>query len=188
MSTKTERLKPRLIVYTGEGKGKTTAAFGMGLRAWAQGWRIGIYQFIKSTKWRVGERKAFDELNLAHTHTGVGGSIDWFTLGEGFTWVSGTTDSAEAARAGWQQVKEALEAHSYDFYLLDEFNHVLNRGWVDTAEVVDTLIKRPPRQHVVITGRGAPAELVAAADLVTRMENVKHPFDKGERGQAGIEW
>lgn len=188
MSTKTDRLRPRLIVYTGDGKGKTTAAFGMGLRAWAQGWRLGVYQFIKSTKWRVGERKAFAELASAHTHTGVGGSIDWFTLGEGFTWLNRASNDAELAQAGWQQVKQALDKQTYDFYLLDEFNHVLNRGWVDIAEVVETLTRRPGCQHVVITGRGAPAQLIAAADLVTRMENVKHPFDKGERGQAGIEW
>ena len=188
MSTKTDRLKPRLIVYTGEGKGKTTAAFGMGLRAWAQGWRIGIFQFIKSTKWRIGERAAFDQLNLAHTSSKVGGSVDWFTLGEGFTWLNHGANDRELAKAGWQQVKRALEKQSYDFYLLDEFNHVLHRGWVDLTEVIETLNARPGHQHVVITGRNAPAELIAAADLVTYMKNVKHPFDKGERGQAGIEW
>lgn len=185
-STRTKRLRPRLIVYTGDGKGKSTAAFGMGLRAWAQGWSVGVYQFVKSGKWATGEKLAYRELSESLN----GGMISWQNLGEGFTWLRATedVDQQALAEAGWGQVKEALAEQRHDMYILDEFNHVLANGWLDLDEVIETLSDRPGRQHVVITGRNAPEKLIDAADLVTSMEKVKHPFDKGERGQAGVEW
>ncbi len=173
------RERPLLVVHTGHGKGKSTAAFGLMLRAWNQGWRIGVFQFIKSGKWKVGEEAAARAL----------GNIDWFKMGDGWTWTSrDLEDSAELAREGWEEVKRCLSDQRYEFLLLDEFTYPLKFGWVEVADVVTALATRPGFQHVVITGRDAPAELVDAADLVTEMRKVRHPFDQGHRGQKGIEW
>ena len=190
MTTRERRHQPRLIVHTGHGKGKSTAAFGLGLRGWAQGWSIGVYQFVKSAKWRTGEQQAYVALHRHHEATGEGGPIDWHVMGAGWTWLRATADLDQAAlaRAGWDHVCEALAEQRHSLYVLDEFAHVLHRGWVDLDEVLDTLSHRPGTQHVVITGRHAPAGLVEAADLATDMTKLKHPFDEGERGQAGIEW
>ncbi|MDQ3931250.1 MAG: cob(I)yrinic acid a,c-diamide adenosyltransferase [Actinomycetota bacterium] len=174
-----KRERPLLVLNTGHGKGKSTAAFGLMLRAWNQGWRIGVFQFIKSGKWKVGEEAAARAL----------GNIDWFKMGDGWTWTSrNLEDSAELAREGWEEAKRCLADQRYRLLLLDEFTYPLKFGWVDTSEVVRALLNRPGFQHVVITGRDAPDELVAAADLVTEMYKVKHPFDAGYRGQKGIEW
>lgn len=190
MSRRDLRHQPRLIVHTGDGKGKSTAAFGLGLRGWAQGWSIGVYQFVKSGKWRTGERSAYAALDAHHRATGEGGPITWHTMGAGWTWLRATADLDQAAlaRAGWEHVAEALAAQTHDLYLLDEFTYSLARGWLDVDAVLATLTARPGTQHVVITGRGAPQALIEAADLVTDLTKVKHPFDTGARGQAGIEW
>lgn len=170
---------PLLIVHTGDGKGKSSSAFGMMLRAWARQYRVGVYQFMKSGKWRIGERKAALAL----------GGIVWEALGDGWTWTSrNLDDSAALARAGWEEVKARIADESYEFLLLDEFTYPMALGWVDTAEVIEVLRDRPGFQHVVVTGRRAPAELVELADLVTEMRKVKHPFERGIRAQAGIEW
>ncbi|MGH9268161.1 MAG: cob(I)yrinic acid a,c-diamide adenosyltransferase [Acidimicrobiales bacterium] len=176
---KTRRDRPLLIVHTGEGKGKSTSAFGMMLRAWARGLPVGVYQFVKSGKWKVGEHKAAAAL----------GGITWEKMGDGWTWTSRDLEhSADVAREGWEEVKRRIADQSYEFLLLDEFTYPMTFGWVETAEVVEVLKSRPGFCHVVVTGRGAPAELVEAADLVTEMRKVKHPFDAGIRGQQGIEW
>lgn len=191
LTTRQRRQRPMVIVHTGDGKGKSTAAFGLALRAWHQKRSIGVFQFIKSGKWRTGEEAAFRALGRLHARTGEGGPVQWETMGTGWTWLpsaSAALDPADAARAGWRRVREQLASATHGLYVLDEFNHVLDRGWVDTAEVVDALRARPGNQHVVITGRRAPDALVAAADLVTDMTKVKHPFDHGQRGQEGIEW
>lgn len=173
------RERPLLMVNTGQGKGKSTASFGVMLRAWNQGWSIAVFQFIKSGKWKVGEAAAAERL----------GGIDWFTMGDGWTWTSRDMETtADLAREGWEEVKRCLAEERYRFYLLDEFTYPMAFGWVDTAEVVDTLAARPGWQYVLITGRDAPDRLVQAADLVTEMRKVKHPFDDGWRGQKGIEW
>jgi cob(I)alamin adenosyltransferase len=173
------RDRPLLIVNTGHGKGKSTAAFGIMLRAWARGYRVGMYQFVKSGKWRIGERKAAAAL----------GGIVWESMGDGWTWVSRDLGhSADLAREGWEEVKRRLAAQTYDLLVLDEFTYPMTFGWVDTAEVVEVLRSRPGFQHVVVTGRDAPAALVDLADLVTEMRKVKHPYDQGIRGQQGIEW
>ena len=184
------RHRPRLIVNTGNGKGKSTAAFGMGLRAWAQGWSIGVFQFIKSGRWPTGEQQAYAQLDQAHRTTGVGGPVEWQSLGSGWSWLRATegTDQAAMAAAGWAHVRTLLAAQTHRLYILDEFAHVLNKGWLDVDEVADDLAHRPGTQHVVITGRNCPAGIIGIADIVTSMDNVKHPFGKGERGQAGIEW
>jgi len=176
---------PLLIVNTGMGKGKSTAAFGLMLRAWAQGWPVGVYQFVKSGKWRVGEHAAAAVLSEAE----AGGRIDWFKMGDGWTWTSrNLEESADLAREGWAEVKRRIADETYRFLLLDEFTYPMTFGWVDVAEVVDVLVNRPGMQHVVVTGRDAPEELVAAADLVSEVSKIKHPFDTGRRGQKGIEW
>jgi cob(I)alamin adenosyltransferase len=170
---------PLLIVITGEGKGKSTSAFGMMLRAWARGYRIGVYQFVKSGKWKVGEHAAAAAL----------GGITWEKMGDGWTWTSRDLDqSADLAREGWAEVRRRIGDESYEFLLLDEFTYPMAFGWLDVDEVVDALTARPGFQHVVVTGRDAPPALVAAADLVSEVSKVKHPFDAGIRGQQGIEW
>ncbi|GAA2179691.1 cob(I)yrinic acid a,c-diamide adenosyltransferase [Brooklawnia cerclae] len=190
LTTLQRRRRPVVIVNTGDGKGKTTAACGLALRAWAQGWSVGVYQFVKSGKWHAGERAALEALGRLHEQTGEGGPVVWESLGTGRTGLRSQADADPEglARAGWARVRELLAVQAHDLYVLDEFNHVLRRGWVDPSEVVDVLAARPGTQHVVITGRGAPPELVDAADIVTEMVKVRHVFDTGQRGQAGIEW
>lgn len=190
LTTRERRLRPVLMVTTGDGKGKTTAAMGTALRAWSQGWSVGVFQFIKSGRWQVGERSAFEALAETHARTGAGGPVCWEVMGTGWSWsrASETAEPAQRAQEGWQRIRELLAAEAYDLYLLDELTYPLRWGWLDVAEVVETLTGRPGCQHVLVTGRDAPDELVAAADIVTRMEKVKHPFDAGQRGQAGIEW
>ncbi|MFD6532650.1 cob(I)yrinic acid a,c-diamide adenosyltransferase [Streptomyces sp. NBC_01335] len=191
LTTRQRRNRPLLLVHTGIGKGKSTAAFGLALRAWNQGWPIGVFQFVKSAKWKVGEENALKVLGAS----GEGGTVAWHKMGEGWSWVqrgpSGETDNTaneEKAREGWAQVKRDLAAETYKLYVLDEFAYPLHWGWIDTEDVVETLRNRPGTQHVVITGRNAPQALLDAADLVTDMSKVKHPMDAGQKGQRGIEW
>ena len=187
LTTRQRRNRPLVIVHTGPGKGKSTAAFGMALRAWNQGWPIGVFQFVKSAKWRTGEERALRLLGAS----GEGGTVTWHKMGEGWSWLrrSGTGhDHAAQAREGWEQVRRDLAAETYRFYVLDEFTYPLKWGWVDIDDVVETLTNRPGAQHVVITGRDAPPALIGAADLVVEMTKVKHPMDAGQKGQRGIEW
>jgi cob(I)alamin adenosyltransferase len=191
LTTRQRRNRPLTIVHTGPMKGKSTAAFGLALRGWNQGWDIGVFQFVKSARWKVGEESAFRALGDLHERTGVGGPVQWHKMGEGWSWSrrAGTEeDHAAAALEGWREIQRRLEAGTHDLYVLDEFTYPLKWGWVDVADVVATLTARPGHQHVVITGRDAPPELVAAADLVTEMTKVKHPMDAGQKGQRGIEW
>ncbi|CAG6393975.1 cob(I)yrinic acid a,c-diamide adenosyltransferase [Streptomyces cocklensis] len=185
LTTRQRRNRPLTIVHTGVGKGKSTAAFGLALRAWNQGWPVGVFQFVKSAKWKVGEERALRVLGAS----GEGGTVAWHKMGEGWSWVQRSLESSEeAAREGWEQVKRDLAAQTYRLYVLDEFAYPMHWGWVDTAEVVAVLRDRPGAQHVVVTGRNAPPALVDAADLVTDMSKVKHPMDTGQKGQRGIEW
>ncbi|MET9217711.1 cob(I)yrinic acid a,c-diamide adenosyltransferase [Streptomyces sp. NPDC088197] len=185
LTTRQRRNRPLTIVHTGVGKGKSTAAFGLALRAWNQGWPVGVFQFVKSAKWKVGEERALRVLG----DSGEGGTVAWHKMGEGWSWVQRSLESSEdAAREGWEQVKRDLAAETYRLYVLDEFAYPMHWGWVDTDEVVAVLRDRPGAQHVVITGRNAPPALVDAADLVTDMSKVKHPMDAGQKGQRGIEW
>ena len=193
LTTRQRRNRPLLIVHTGHGKGKTTAAFGLALRAWNAGWPIGVFQFVKSAKWRIGEEPAFKTLGALHEQTGQGAPVAWHKMGEGWSWLQKDlhTDpamQAENARAGWEQIKRDLAAETYRLYLLDEFTYPMTWGWIDTAEVVEVLRNRPGGQHVIVTGRNAAPELLEAADLVTEMTKVKHPMDAGQKGQRGIEW
>ncbi len=187
LTTRQRRTRPLLIVHTGPGKGKSTAAFGMALRAWNQGWPVGVFQFVKSAKWRVGEERALRVLG----DSGEGGSVAWHKMGEGWSWIQrpGTEeDHAADAREGWEQIKRDLAAETYRFYVLDEFTYPLKWGWLDLDDVLAALTARPGGQHVVITGRNAPERLIEVADLVTEMGKVRHPMDAGQKGQKGIEW
>ncbi|MEU0842098.1 cob(I)yrinic acid a,c-diamide adenosyltransferase [Streptomyces sp. NPDC005962] len=185
LTTRQRRNRPLVFVHTGVGKGKSTAAFGLALRAWNQNWPVGVFQFVKSAKWKVGEERALRVLG----DSGEGGTVAWHKMGEGWSWVQrDMASSEEAAREGWEQVKRDLAAETYRLYVLDEFAYPMHWGWVDPEEVVSVLRDRPGTQHVVITGRNAPAPLVEFADLVTDMSKVKHPMDTGQKGQRGIEW
>ena len=182
-SAEPKRRKPRdrplLIVITGHGKGKSTSSFCTLMSAWARGYRCGVYQFVKSGKWKVGEAKAAAKL----------GGIDWEKMGDGWSWLSKDLEESEAlARAGWEHVKQVIAEERYEFLLLDEITYPLKWGWIDVDEFVTTLRDRPGFQHVVVTGRDAPPELIEAADLVSEVVKIKHQMDQGIRAQQGIEW
>lgn len=191
LSTKERRNRPLVIVHTGPGKGKSTAAFGLALRGWTQGFDIGVFQFVKSAKWRIGEQTVLERLGELHKETGEGGPVEWHKMGSGWSWSrkAGTEDDhAAAAAEGWAEVKKRLADERHDLYLLDEFTYPIKWGWVDIDDVATTLVDRPGYQHVVITGRDADPKLIEIANLVTEMTKVKHPFDEGQKGQKGIEW
>ncbi|MBA3907569.1 MAG: cob(I)yrinic acid a,c-diamide adenosyltransferase [Pseudonocardiales bacterium] len=191
LTTRQRRNRPLLVVHTGEMKGKSTAAFGLALRGWSQGWSIGVFQFVKSAKWKVGEETAFRALGRVHTETGEGGPVEWHKMGEGWSWARkpGTDDDhAAQAAEGWAEIRRRIEAQVHDVYVLDEFTYPMKWGWVPVDEVVDVLARRRGRQHVIVTGRHAAPELIAAADLVMQTTKIKHPMDAGQKGQRGIEW
>jgi cob(I)alamin adenosyltransferase len=189
LSTRQRRAQPLLAVHTGDGKGKSTAAFGLALRAWSAGWPIGVFQFTKSPKWKVGEEGALRALGEVHSSTGAGGPVTWHKMGAGWSWLrTQPEDHEQAATAGWEQVKRDLAAETYRLVILDEFTYPVSNGTLDVDDVLATLAARPGVQHVVITGRRAHPALIEAADLVTDMTKVKHPMDAGRKGQPGIEW
>lgn len=194
LTTRSRRTAAVLAVHTGVGKGKSTAAFGMALRAWNVGMSVAVFQFVKSAKWRVGEEAAFRKLGELHDQHRVGGAVEWHKMGSGWSWIpksrdSGTSeDHAAIAVDGWNEIAGRIADQRHDFYVLDEFTYPLKWGWIAVEEVVAVLGARPGCQHVVITGRDAPQQLVDAADLVTEMTKVKHPMDAGRKGQRGIEW
>ena len=171
--------KGLLIVNTGHGKGKTTAALGVLLRAWGQGFRPCVIQFLKAENGAWGEVKAASKLG-----------IEWHTLGNGFTWLSHDIDETVARAAhAWQVAQEKIAGGEYDLVILDEFTYPLNFGWLDANEVMTWLqVHKPPTLHLVITGRDAPQALIDMADLVTVMGQSKHPFDVGIHAQKGIEY
>lgn len=191
LTTRQRRNQPLLAVHTGDGKGKSTAAFGLALRGWNQGWSVGVFQFVKSAKWRIGEQSALEALDQVHRSTGAGGPIEWHKMGSGWSWSrkqGSAEDHAVAAAEGWAEIKRRLAAEQHTLYVLDEFTYPMVWGWVEVSDVVDTLRNRPGFQHVVITGRRCPPAVLEAAQLVTEMTKVKHPFDEGRKGQRGIEW
>ena len=191
LTTAQRRRRPLVIVHTGDGKGKTTAAMGLALRAWHRGWPVGVFQFVKSAKWRIGEQAALAALDDVHRSTGQGGPIEWHKMGSGWSWSrkAGTEeDHAEAAREGWAEIKRRLADQTHTLYVLDEFTYLLKWGWLDIDDVVTTLTNRPGYQHVVITGRDPHPRLLEIADVATEMTKIAHPFDKGQKGQKGIEW
>lgn len=171
--------KGLVVVNTGNGKGKTTAALGVLFRAWGRGMRVRVFQFLKHTGSRFGESRAAERLD-----------IPWSALGDGFTWLSKDMDRTRAlAREQWERCREALLSDDHDVIVLDEFTYPLHYGWIPTDEVLETLRARPPMLHVIITGRNAPEALIEFADLVTEMREVKHPFrEQGIKAQPGLEY
>lgn len=191
LTTRERRLLPITAVHTGPGKGKSTAAFGMAMRAWNSGMDIAVFQFIKSGKWKVGEQAVLTRLGELHRDTGEGGPVEWNTMGAGWSWSRkrGTgEDHARDALEGWEEIKRRLAVQQHDMYILDEFTYPLTWGWVDAAEVAEVLQNRPGTQHVIITGRDADPRIIEVADLVTEMTKIKHPMEMGRKGQKGIEW
>ena len=167
-----------VVVNTGNGKGKTTAALGVLFRAWGRGLSVCMLQFIKSTTSNYGENKAAKKAG-----------IEMISLGGGFTWLSKDIEKDKAlARELWEQCKAKIASGEYDVVVLDEFTYPLTYGWLPVDEVIAFLRKRPQRTHVIITGRDAPQELVDYADLVTEMREIKHPFQQGLKAQPGIEF
>jgi len=176
---------PLLVVVTGTGKGKSSHGFGLLQRSWARGYSCGVFQFVKGGKWKVGERKAAEVLSAS----GEGGTIEWETMGKGWTWIQrDLTESEELTKEGWAEVKRRIAQERYEFLLLDELTYPISWGWIDVEDVLATVRDRPGFQHVVITGRNAHPALVEAADLVSEIESVKHPIKQGIRAQQGIEW
>ena len=168
-----------VIVNTGEGKGKTTAALGVIFRAWGRDFRIRMFQFIKHTGARFGEHRAAKKLDIP---------IE--ALGDGFTWLSKDMEKTAAlAVEQWSRCKAAILDGDEDIIVLDEFTYAMHYDWVPVADVVDTLKRRRDTMHVIITGRYAPQELIDCADLVTEMKLVKHPYqEQGIKAQQGIEF
>ncbi len=171
--------KGLLVVHTGKGKGKSTAAFGLLLRAVGRGFRCGVVQFGKGA-WQSGERTAIERF---------GDQVQWHTLGEGFTWETQDRNrDIEAARRAWAKTKELMADPSIRLVVLDELNIALRYDHLDIGEVTAALKARRPDLHVVVTGRNAKPELIEAADLVTEMTLVKHHFSSGVKAQEGIEF
>lgn len=168
-----------IIVYTGKGKGKTTAALGLMLRAWGHGFRICVIQFIKNEKGRWGEVKAAQKLG-----------IEWHKTGDGFTWKSNDQDETAAkAKRGWLLAQEKITSNHYDLIILDELTYALHNKWIDVEQVTTWLkSNKPSALHLVITGRYAPKKLLDIAEIATNMKKIKHIFDQGESGQKGIEF
>lgn len=172
------RVPSLILVNTGDGKGKSTAAFGTVIRAVARGWRVAVVQFLKSGDWQVGEEKVARQLG-----------VDWHALGDGFTWDSPDMGESEAiAREAWQKAAEILAAGQHRLVVLDEITYPMNWGWVPITEVIEAIRSRPPEVNVICTGRDAPAELVEIAHTVTEMRNVKHAYDQGIMARRGIDY
>src|SRR5205085_6623071 len=171
--------KGLLIVHTGSGKGKSTAAFGLALRMLGRGHRVGVVQFVKGA-WHTGERDAF---------AAFGDRVAWHTMGEGFTWeTQDIKRDVAAAEQAWAKAVELMADPTFGLVILDELNIALRYDYLDVHSVVTTLKARRPSLHVAVTGRNAKTELIAAADLVTEMTLVKHHFAAGVKAQPGIEF
>jgi cob(I)alamin adenosyltransferase len=171
--------KGLLIVHTGKGKGKTSAALGMVVRAIGHGMKVGVVQFVKGAM-ATGEKAVFDRFD----------NVEFKPMGEGFTWdTQDRTRDIAVARGAWEEVKRMIADPSYDMVLADELNIVLRYDYLPLDEVLGVLAGKPEKTHVIVTGRNAPEALIEAADLVTEMTLVKHPFrEQGVKAQAGIEF
>jgi len=172
------RARSLVLVHTGDGKGKSTAAFCIVMRAIARGWTVAVVQFLKSGEWKTGEEKLGRDLG-----------VDWWSIGDGFTWDSDDLTRDEAvAREAWAHAKRVIEAGVHDLVVLDEITYPMNWSWIGTDEVVATLRERPEQVSIVATGRDAPPELVDVADTVTEMRKVKHAYDHGIVAKKGIDY
>lgn len=167
-----------LLINTGDGKGKSTAAFGTMMRAIARGWRVAVIQFLKSGEWKVGEEKMAREIG-----------VDWWAVGDGFTWESKDIEESQAiALAGWERAVETIGSGEYDLVVLDEVTYPINWGWIDLDEAVQVIEGRPESVNLILTGRDAPQALIDIADTVTEMRNIKHAFDSGIMAKRGIDF
>jgi cob(I)alamin adenosyltransferase len=167
-----------VLVHTGDGKGKSSSAWGVMARGWARGWTVGVVQFIKSGDWKVGEEK------LAH-HLG----IEWNSLGDGFTWDSNNMDDTKArALHAFEVSKQKLASGDYDLLILDEITYLSVFGWVPGEDIAEAVANRHERTNVVCTGRDAPQSLIDIADTVTEMKMVKHAYEQGISARKGIEY
>ena len=167
-----------VIVNTGNGKGKSSSAFGMMIRALARDWNVAVVQFIKSGNWNVGEEKMGRKLG-----------VDWFSFGDGFTWDSNdlTNDKAHAAQ-GWAKAIELMEAGEHQLVIFDELTYLASFGWLPIADIVGPIADRPRHVNVIVTGRDAAPELVELADTVTDMTEIKHAYTEGIRAMRGIDF
>jgi cob(I)alamin adenosyltransferase len=166
-----------VLVNTGPGKGKTSAAMGVVMRGVARGWPVAVIQFLKSGRWRTGEEKISRQLG-----------VDWWAMGDGFTWESEelTQDQALAAE-GWRHARATIDAGDHQLVVLDEITYPINWGWIDLAEVTATISARPEHVNVVCTGRNAPQGLIDVADTVSEIQVVKHAYQAGIRAKKGID-
>ncbi|HYZ93768.1 MAG TPA: cob(I)yrinic acid a,c-diamide adenosyltransferase [Actinomycetota bacterium] len=167
-----------VLVHTGDGKGKTTAAMGMVLRAVARGWRVTVVQFIKSGDWRAGEEDVARSLG-----------VDWSAIGDGFTWDSeDLSKAADVAREAWGAASQKIASGEFDLVVLDEVTYPMNWDWISTDDVVAAIRSRPEGVNVIATGRDAPAALIEIADTVTEMTKVRHAYDRGIAARRGIDF
>jgi cob(I)alamin adenosyltransferase len=173
-----KHVSSRVLVHTGDGKGKSSAAMGLMLRAVSAGWKVAVVQFLKSGKWHTGEEAAGKALG-----------VDWWSLGDGFTWDSRDMDRTEAvAREAWLAAAGLIREGRHRLVVLDEITYPMNWGWIDTRDVVETIRSRPADVSIVATGRDAPADLREIADTITEMRAEKHAFDEGIAAMRGIEF
>jgi cob(I)alamin adenosyltransferase len=174
----TRRAPSLVLIATGDGKGKTTAAMGTALRALSRDWKVCVVQFLKSGKWKSGEARMLSDLGA-----------EWHTMGDGFTWeVDDLERSADMARSAWAVAKEAIASGRYQLVVLDEITYPINWGWLSPADVTTSIASRPAKVNIFVTGRDAPAPLVEIADTVTDMQNVKHAYEAGIREAKGIDF
>lgn len=172
------RARSVVLVHTGDGKGKSSSAWGVMIRGVARGWNVAVVQSIKSGQWNTGEEKIGRQLG-----------VEWWTIGEGFSWDSQDLTKDEAvAKEAWKQAKELIQAGAHDLVILDEITYPMSWGWIDTDDVVATVRDRPEHVHVVITGRDAPTAIIEIADTVTEMRMVKHAYEQGIVAKKGIEY
>ncbi|MXW42678.1 MAG: cob(I)yrinic acid a,c-diamide adenosyltransferase [Acidimicrobiia bacterium] len=173
------RSAPSLVmVNTGDGKGKSTAAFGTILRAVSQNWPVAVVQFLKSGDWNTGEEKVCRELG-----------VQWFSAGDGFTWDSDDLDESRAkAVAAWEFSAQLIASRDYRLVVLDEISYAITWNWIKAAEVVTALESRPERVSVILTGRDIAKEVIEAADTVTEMVKIKHAFDRQIRAKKGLDY
>ncbi len=172
------RQRSLVLVNTGDGKGKSTAAFGVVLRGVARGWGVSVIQFVKSDRWKVGEEEVCRRLG-----------VDWARTGDGFSWLSDDLERSRAlAGAAWDLARATIAAGEHRLVVLDELTYPVNWGWVSGVEVARTLRDRPEHVNVIVTGRDAPPELIDVADTVTEMTKVRHAYDAGIRAKRGIDF
>lgn len=173
-----QRAPSVVLVLTGDGKGKSSSAFGTAIRGLSRGWKVAVVQFLKSGEWRVGEEDVLTKLGA-----------DWFALGDGFTWESDDLDeSAAIAQEAWAKAASLLAAGEHQVVVLDEITYAINYGWIDGSDVASAIADRPDHVYVIATGRDAPEALTDVADTVSEVRNVKHAYDKGIMARRGFDY